>query len=602
MSDVIHLLPDSVANQIAAGEVIQRPASVIKELVENAIDAEATKIQIIVKGAGRTSIQIIDNGKGMSETDARMAFERHATSKITQASDLFHLTTMGFRGEALASIAAVAQVEVRTKQAQNELGVLIEIAGSKIERQESVSCSNGTSFLVKNLFFNVPARRKFLKSDDAEMRHIIAEVQRIVLVNPQIEFQLFNGDECIYDLPTSNERQRIVAVFGKKTRTITQQLVQIEASTELVSIFGFVGKPEFATKNANQFFFVNGRYMRHPYFHKSVMLAYEQLLQPNENPNYFIFMKVNPEAIDVNIHPTKTEIKFQDEREIFTILMVCVKEALGKFNVTPSIDFNTEGLIDMPVFPADHLIVPPTVKINHDYNPFKTSAATTQKPIRQDWEELYKGFLNEKKSDINETPKQPQPLFQDTEETSLTFFQYKNQYIFTAVKSGLMVIDQQRAIQRILFEELLNQIENQQSVSQKLLFPEVLELDAEDVIAFNQIKDKITLLGFDFEPFGKQTYSINGVPALLANESNIIEILMNLIADTKENHQFATEWKNMLALRLAKSSVKTTLAPLCQTEMSHLIDQLFACKNPNLTADGKKIVSIISLEELEKRF
>ncbi|HQP80205.1 MAG TPA: DNA mismatch repair endonuclease MutL [Paludibacteraceae bacterium] len=603
MSDIIHLLPDSVANQIAAGEVIQRPASVVKELMENAIDAGATKIQVVVKDAGRTSILVIDDGKGMSETDVRMAFERHATSKITQVQDLFSLRTMGFRGEALASIAAIASVEVRTRLANCDCGTFIEVAASKVLKQEPCSCPEGTSFLVKNLFFNVPARRKFLKSNETEMRQIIQEFQRIVLVYPEIHFELLNGDDLVYELPKTNLRQRITAVFGKKKRNFNQQLVQIEAKTAIGNISGFIGTPEFATKNASQYFFVNGRYMRHPYFHRAVVLAYEQMLRPDTNPTYFIFFEMNPSEIDVNIHPTKTEIKFENERELFTILMVCIKEALGKFNVVPSIDFDTEGLIDIPVASSNRPITPPQVTIDHTFNPFKTTATGQKQSVSQNWEDLYQGHQNERRKTANiEAALKSQPLFYDDKSDCSNFFQYKEKYIITSVKSGLMIVDQQRAMQRILFEELLAQMENQQSVSQKLLFPEVLELNAEDAIVFEQIKDKLTLLGFDLEPFGKQTYSVNSVPALLANESNIIETLINLIADAKENDHLTSEWNELLALRLAKSSAKSSTGQLRQEEMSHLIDKLFVCKNSNLTPDGKKIVVIVSAEEIEKRF
>lgn len=603
MSDIIHLLPDSVANQIAAGEVIQRPASVVKELMENAIDAGATKIQVVVKDAGRTSILVIDDGKGMSETDVRMAFERHATSKITQVQDLFSLRTMGFRGEALASIAAIAGVEVRTRLANCDCGTFIEVAASKVLKQEPCSCPEGTSFLVKNLFFNVPARRKFLKSNETEMRQIIQEFQRIVLVYPKIHFELLNGDDLVYELPKTNLRQRITAVFGKKKRNFNQQLVQIEAKTAIGNISGFIGTPEFATKNASQYFFVNGRYMRHPYFHRAVVLAYEQMLRPDTNPTYFIFFEMNPSEIDVNIHPTKTEIKFENERELFTILMVCIKEALGKFNVVPSIDFDTEGLIDIPVASSNRPITPPQVTIDHTFNPFKTTATGQKQSVSQNWEDLYQGHQNERRKTANiEAALKSQPLFYDDKSDCSNFFQYKEKYIITSVKSGLMIVDQQRAMQRILFEELLAQMENQQSVSQKLLFPEVLELNAEDAIVFEQIKNKLTLFGFDLEPFGKQTYSVNSVPALLANESNIIETLINLIADAKENNHLTSEWNELLALRLAKSSAKSSTGQLRQEEMSHLIDKLFVCKNSNLTPDGKKIVVIVSAEEIEKRF
>ena len=391
MSDIIHLLPDAVANQIAAGEVIQRPASVLKELVENAIDAGADFIQIVMKDAGRTLIQVTDNGKGMSETDARMAFERHATSKIKDAADLFSLRTMGFRGEALASIAAVAQVEMRSRREEDELGVVIEIAGTRVFRQEAIQCEKGTTFLVKNLFFNVPARRRFLKSDNVEKSHLLQEFYRIALVNAQVEFSFFDGDEEIFHLPVSNVKVRIENTFGKTLKKrFQQQLLPIETSTNLVSIHGYVGKPEFAQKSANQYFFVNGRYMRHPYFHKAVMLAYNNMIQPTEGPNYFIYFEVDTQTIDINIHPTKTEIKFENEQALWSILSATVKEALGKFNIVPSIDFDQE---DAPEIPARSIqlenIRPPQTSFNPDYNPFVSSS---YKRPEINWEKLYGGF------------------------------------------------------------------------------------------------------------------------------------------------------------------------------------------------------------------
>ena len=601
MSDIIHLLPDAVANQIAAGEVIQRPASVVKELMENAIDAGATKIQVVIKDAGRTTIQVIDNGKGMSETDARMSFERHATSKIQQANDLFSLRTMGFRGEALASIAAVAGVELRTRTADKEYGTLIEIAASTVVKQEPISCDFGTSFLVKNLFYNVPARRKFLKSDDAEMRHVIQEFQRITLVYPDIHFELFNGSDCVYELPVSNIRQRITGVFGKKMRNISQQLVQIEAKTALGNISGFVGKPEFATKTNYQYFFVNGRYMRHPYFHKAVMQAYERMLQPDTNPSYFIFFDIDPAEIDVNIHPTKTEIKFENERDLWSILMICVKEALGKFNVAPSIDFDTEGLIDMPpIVPHQQgPIEPPKVQFNPNYNPFKTDTEPTySKPTNTPWETLYTNRAEREQS--VEMP-QNQPLFDESARADV--FPYKNRYLLTTVKSGLMVVDRQRAMERIMFERVLQQLELQQCVSQQTLFPEVLELTPDENLLFQELLPDLRALGFDIEPFGKQAYSINGVPALLTEESDILGVLHAMLSCVSDkNRRIHTELYESLAYEVAKSSARNKQKTMATEEMNHLIDSLFACQNPNVTPDGKVIVTIISDDELDKRF
>lgn len=600
--DIIHLLPDAVANQIAAGEVIQRPASVIKELMENAIDAGATNIQVIVKNAGRTAIQVIDNGKGMSETDARMAFERHATSKITDAHDLFSLRTMGFRGEALASIAAVADVELRTRPQGSDIGTFIEIAASTVITQEPTVCPEGTAFIVKNLFFNVPARRKFLKSDDTEMRQIIQEFQRIALVYPNIRFELFNGDEMVYELPTGNTRQRITAIFGKKTRDLQQQLVPIEARTTLGHISGFVGKPEFAQKSANQFFFVNGRYMRHPYFHRAVMQAYNRMLQPNENPAYFIYFDIDPAEIDVNIHPTKTEIKFENERDLWSILATCVKEALGKFNVAPTIDFDTEGQIDMPVT-ADTHAIQPTVTLNPDYNPFRntTATSTTKRTIDDSWQQLYERR--------HEQPTPPpadntaQALFEHDEAQTDTFI-YKNRFVLTSVKSGLMAIDRRRATERILYERILQQLELQQRASQRTLFPEVLELTPDDDTLFKCLLPDLTALGFELEPFGRHAYSINGVPALLADGPDTIGVLHDMLHCAKEcDNRLQTELYESLAYEVAKSSARIRQqAAITAEEAAQMIDQLFACQNPNTTPDGKTIVSIITDSELDRRF
>lgn len=602
--DIIHLLPDAVANQIAAGEVIQRPASVIKELMENAIDAGATKIQVIVKNAGRTAIQVIDNGKGMSETDARMAFERHATSKIADAHDLFSLRTMGFRGEALASIAAVADVELRTRQRGSDIGTFIEIAASTVMAQEPAACPEGTSFLVKNLFFNVPARRKFLKSDDTEMRQIIQEFQRITLVYPDIRFELFNGDETVYELPTGNTRQRITAIFGKKTRDLQQQLVPIEARTTLGNISGFVGKPEFAQKSANQFFFVNGRYMRHPYFHRAVMQAYDRMLQPNENPAYFIYFDMNPAEIDVNIHPTKTEIKFENERDLWSILMTCVKEALGKFNVAPTIDFDTEGQIDLPVT-ADTNAPQPKITLNPDYNPFRSASATAFAKRKTD--DSWQKFYEQRHEPLPQQPAEEtaQTLFEHAEHGGQTdTFLHKNRFVLTTVKSGLMVIDRRRATERILYERILHQLEMQQSASQRTLFPEVLELAPDDDMLFQTLLPELTALGFDLEPFGKRAYSINGVPALLADEPDTIGVLHNMLRCAKERDgRLQTELYESLAYEVAKSSARTRQnAAMTAEERSQLIDHLFACQNPNATPDGKSIVRIIDDGDLEKLF
>ena len=614
MSDIIHLLPDSVANQIAAGEVIQRPASVLKELVENSIDAGATFIQILIKDAGRTLIQVVDNGKGMSETDARMAFERHATSKIKNADDLFSLRTMGFRGEALASIAAVAQVELRTRRAEDELGVLVEIAGTRVFKQESVQCDLGTSFQVKNLFFNVPARRRFLKSDNVEKSHILTEFYRIALVNTSVAFSFFDGDEEIFQLPASNNKIRIENIFGKSAKKRwQQQLLSIETSTNLVSIFGYVGKPEYAQKSATQYFFVNGRYMRHPYFHKAVLLAYNQMIQASESPNYFIYFDVDPQTIDVNIHPTKTEIKFENEQTIWSILTAAVKEALGKFNVIPSIDFDQEGAVDMPTTISVENVRPPQTNFNPNYNPFGTS--NYKRPVL-DWEDLYGGF--EKKEEPSEsvidwepeteiiitpsfTQQEQQKLIENLE-TRAENYQYKNRFILTGLKSGLLMIDQHRAHTRILFDLFLSQIENSKGSSQQVLFPEILELSADDALFFDQIIPDLQHVGFEFEALENHTFSVKGVSSHVGTGS-VIDLLLEMLDKAKTTAQDPTaSIHESISLSLAEASSIKSGQRLSSEEMSDLIDRLFACSNHNFTPDGKKIMTIFSQDELEKRF
>ena len=614
MSDIIHLLPDSVANQIAAGEVIQRPASVLKELVENSIDAGATFIQIAIKDAGRTLIQVVDNGKGMSETDARMAFERHATSKIKNADDLFSLRTMGFRGEALASIAAVAQVELRTRRENDELGVLVEVAGTRVFKQEAVQCALGTSFQVKNLFFNVPARRRFLKSDNVEKSHILNEFYRIALVNSTVGFSFLDGDEEIYNLPASNNKIRIDNIFGKNSKKKwQQQLLNIETSTNLANIYGYVGKPEFAQKSANQYFFVNGRYMRHPYFHKAVLLAYNQMIQASESPNYFIYFEVDPQTIDINIHPTKTEIKFENEQAIWSILSAAIKESLGKFNVVPSIDFDQEGAVDIPTNVPIENIRPPQTNFNPNYNPFGT---TGYKRPNLDWEQLYGDFSQNTKPvessvDLDTNIDVPvkstinygeNPQIIENAETGTENFQYKNRYVITSVKSGLLMIDQQRAHTRVLFDLFLSQIENARGISQQVLFPEVLELSAEEDLFFEQILPDLRHVGFDFEELGNHEYSVKGVSSHVGT-SSVIDLLLEILEKAKSTAlETASGIRETIALSLAQSSSIKSGQRLTIEEMSDLIYRLFACANHNFTPDGKKIMTIWTQDDIESIF
>ena len=622
MSDIIRLLPDSVANQIAAGEVIQRPASVIKELVENAVDAGAKHIDVLVTDAGKTSIQVIDDGKGMSETDARLAFERHATSKIREAADLFALRTMGFRGEALASIAAVAQVELRTCQEGEDLGTSLCISGSKVESQETVACPKGSNFQVKNLFFNIPARRKFLKSNQTELSNILTEFERIALVNPDVSFTLHHNGTEMLNLPAIQLKQRIMGVFGKK---INQELLSVDVDTTMVRISGFVGRPETSRKKgARQYFFVNGRYMRHPYFHKAVMDAYEQLVPTGEQVSYFLYFDVEPANIDVNIHPTKTEIKFENEQAIWQILSAAIKESLGKFNAVPSIDFDTEGMPDIPAFensPYSGLQMPKTT-YNPDYNPFNTSSSTPSY-TRQDakgWDKFYEG-LEQQSSPVSafsypddgdyfvEQPQEEQnPTLSGqmeesaSVETSAQHYQYKGHYIMTSVKSGLMVIDQHRAHVRILYDRYLSQIASRQGASQGMLFPDIVQFSASEIPVLQSIMDDLSYIGFELTDLGGGSYAINGVPAGIEGLQPI-ELVQNMVHTAIEKGcKVKEEVQSMLALSLAKAAAIVQGQVLSNEEMNHLVDELLTSTSPNYTPDGKPALVVIQEDELEKLF
>jgi DNA mismatch repair protein MutL len=613
VADIIQLLPDSVANQIAAGEVIQRPASVVKELVENAIDAGATQIKVNVKDAGRTLIQIIDNGCGMSDTDARMSFERHATSKIKSANDIFAIRTMGFRGEALASIAAIADVELRTKEHDQDLGTFIHITGSSIISQEPVSCDSGTNFQIKNLFYNVPARRKFLKSNPAELKHIINEIQRIALANADISISLHHNGSSVYELVGSNKRVRIVSIFGKN---INQNLIPIDTETSLVKITGFIGQPKHARKTfGEQFFFVNGRYMKHPYFHRAIMQSYEKILPPESVPSYFIYFDLNPADIDVNIHPTKTEIKFENESAIWQILQASVREALGKFNIVPSIDFDQAGSVDIPMPLKDYAeIHTPEIKINPVYNPFEQPSPTrnhsekgssftptaAQRPNLTNWQSLYKGLepdLSERQEMPGEEPVQFRIEEQQTQKSSI---QFKNKYILTPVKSGLMVIDQKRAHERILYERLMQVMENQFVASQQQLFPETFELNASDATLLSSILPDLKALGFDIREFGNNSFIINGTPGVL-HTSSPVEVIESLLEEYKNSPvNLQEKARETVAVSLAQASAIPYGHAMKPAEISELIDNLFACETPNFSPKGKKILSIMPLEDFEK--
>ena len=601
MPDVIKLLPDSVANQIAAGEVILRPASVVKELLENAVDAGGKNINVIIKDSGKTLIQVIDDGSGMSETDARLAFERHATSKISSAKDLFAITTKGFRGEALASIAAVAMVELKTRKETNDAGTLVVINGSKVEAQEPCSCPGGSSFSVKNLFYNIPARRKFLKSDNTELRHIINEFQKVVIAHSDIRFSLHHNDSEIYNLASGNPRQRIIGVFGKQ---INQDLITLETETSLICIRGFIGKPENARRTyGEQFFFVNNRFMKHPYFHKAVAEAYQNILPADSIPTYFIFMESDPASIDINIHPTKTEIKFEDERSIWQILMASVREALGRFNIVPSLDFENEALIDIPVRSSmDVIPEQPGIEVDPLYNPFDRDETSMHRPDfverfeRENvanWEKLY-STLEKENENQDSTGK--------IRESERKFFQVKNKYIVCTVKSGLMLIDQKRAHERVLYEKYLECLRKNRAVSQSELYPVTVEINPADVQVLKELENELKLLGFSIQFSGKNKIIIKGRPSE-SGSSDPAEMLEILIEEFKSTQADPLTGRiEKLAAAMAGASAIPYGKALVQGEMEDLFDTLFACPAPNYTAKGRPVMTIITLEDLDKKF
>ena len=612
MSDIIHLLPDSVANQIAAGEVIQRPASVIKELVENAVDAGAKTINVIVVDAGRTSIQVIDDGCGMSSTDARLAFERHATSKIKQADDLFALHTMGFRGEALASIAAVAQVELQTRMATDEIGTHLSIAGSKVIDQQPVACPVGCNFRVENLFYNVPARRKFLKSNATELNNILTAYQRIALVYPDIHFTFHHNGAELLNLKPGSLRQRITDVFGKQ---YGQDLLPVEADTVMCRVTGFVSKPEAARKKGgNDYFFVNGRYMKHPYFHKAVLTAYERLIPEGMQPPYFLYFEINPSDIDVNIHPTKTEIKFENEQAIWQLLVAVVRDAIGKFCEIPSIDFDTVDKPEIPVFdPSRDNVQAPKVTYNPSYNPFDHPSSHR---APSSWESLYEG-LTPAVPDATETS-----LFGEDQgegmvvtsrllsDKSPAHYQYKGQYIMTAVKSGLMVIDQHRADVRILFERYATAGSSGGGApSQRLLFPKTIQLSPSDTVMMEQILPELSSIGFDFSPLGGGTFAVNGIPAGMEGIDPIplIQQILSDVADHDAQEGAASQVVGLsvvqsLHLSLARAAAIPYGQVLSNEEMENIVNSLFSCSNVNYTPDGKSIFAILPQADIDGLF
>lgn len=633
MEDIIHLLPDNVANQIAAGEVVQRPASIIKEMVENSIDAGAKNIQVLVVDGGKTNVQVIDDGKGMSETDARMSFERHATSKIINASDLFALTTMGFRGEALASIAAVAQVDLKTRRKEDELGTHIHIAGGKMECQEPVVCPVGSNFSVKNLFFNVPARRKFMKSNQTELTNVVQDFERIVLVHPDILFSLKNNEVEMFHLPVTTVRQRIVDVFGKK---INADLLPIEVETSIAKISGYVAKPESSKKRGvNKYMFVNGRYMNHPYFHSAIMKAYENLIPVGEYVSYFVYFSVDPSAIDVNVHPTKTEIKFDNEQAIWQVLTATVKETLGKFCNVPMIDFDVEGKPEIPVMGINNVATSQPGPVKVSYNPFAKSSYnkdTSYKRV-ENWEALYGSpssiniedpFMDTNMSNINGVvengeSKNPALPFDDPDlipsknfesETSddqfidihLPKFQYQGRYIVLPSSEGIVFVDQYRAHVRVLFEQYMYNMKFSRRASQKVLFPEIIQFTKNEQIVLEDMMDDITALGFDINNIGGGSYSVLGVPAGSEgiNADNVLhDIVASALDKTGAPKQEAEE---AMALSMAQSAAVVYGQVLSVTEMNQILLDLFKCNSPARTPDGKIIYSIIDNKSVEKLF
>lgn len=597
--DLIHLLPDSVANQIAAGEVIQRPASCLKELVENSLDAGAHRVQVIVRDAGRTLLQVIDDGCGMSEMDARLAFERHATSKIREAQDLFSLRTMGFRGEALASICAVAQVEMTTRRAEDETGTLIEIHGSDVVRQEVCSCPVGTNIKVSNLFFNVPVRRKFLKTDQTELRNLLTEFYHIVLVYPKVNFTFVHNDEILLELPAGTEKQRIEAIFGNPKRNVyTSAFVDINTETEMVNIHGFVIKPENATKKAEQYFFVNGRYMRHPYFQKAVLTAYSGMLTGEYQPSFFIYFDINPEAIDVNIHPTKTEIKFADEQTIFQILMASVREALGKFSLAPTIDFENPDPLDFPQ-PGSKPVSQPQVTVDPTYNPFHTRGAIYPDRVPRNWENLYEGLPN-----IQTHPAQPSDpgILSLADAETCPLWQYGGKYILAPTANGLVFINQHRAHIAVLYAQFIEQLKHTQGAMQQLLFPEVLALPKDEMVLVNTMLGDLRAIGFDIEQLSPDSYSIQGVPSQIANMS-AVPILQDIILQVRDRDaDTQAEWREQIAMSLANNAAIPYGKNLTEEEMRDILTRLVQTANYRRLPNGKTIVSLLSDEEIGKRF
>ena len=616
MDDIIHLLPDSVANQIAAGEVVQRPSSIVKEMVENSIDAGADSIQVIIVEGGKNCVQVIDNGCGMSETDARMAFERHATSKINQASDIYNLATMGFRGEALASIAAVAQVEMKTRRKEDEIGTLIQIDGAKVMEHKPVACPVGTNIAVRNLFFNIPVRRKFLKKTQTELNNIIQDFERIVLVYPDIKFELFHNDTPVFKLDKAGLKQRIADICGERT---ADSLIPLQTETPLVNVVGFVGKPETAKrKGARQFFFVNGRFMKHQYFHAAVERAFDNIIPQGEHVNYFVYLKVDPQNIDVNVHPTKTEIKFENEQIIWQVINAVVREAIGRFNEVPAIDFDRKADdIDIPAMPAS----PGGVRMTHSYggyNPFKPQEGG-KTASSYDWEKLYpqNDEMQETQEIIltgslsNQAPRQTELWkgqdFNDSQKQNLStevkeLFQYAGRYIVMPHNGGIAIVDQHRAHVAVLFQDYMERIRHTQNVAQGLLFPEIVQLTKQEDDALQLVKDEIKAVGFELTPLGAASYSLNAIPTGI-DGTDYAKLLHNLLWTASENKNAVKQtMAENIALAMAQTAAIAYGQELSNSEMRHLVEQLFSLANPNRTPEGKIIFNIVDDNKIEHMF
>ena len=600
-SGSIALLPDHVANQIAAGEVVQRPASVVKELLENAIDAGATQVQVIIKDAGKTLIQIVDNGKGMNPFDARMCFERHATSKISTAEDLFRLTTKGFRGEALASIAAVAQVEMKTRQADDQLGQHVIIEGGKFLSQEECQCAAGTSFIVKNLFFNIPARRNFLKSDQIEQKHIIDEIERVAIPHTNIHFLLKSNGNELLNLPAGSLIQRIKALLGSY---IQKELVLISEDTSFVKMSGYVSLPGAAIKNKKeQYFFVNNRFVRNPFLNHAVYEAYKDLIGFQSHPRYFIFLDLDPANIDINIHPTKTEVKFSDDKTVYMLLLSAIKRALGKANAAPSLDFDTETSIDIGAATPNKVYTQPPVSYNTGYNPFNTSPqpASTglERSNRQHWETMFEGF---RQTAGNEEPEQQQIETLRRETLEAPVFQLNNKYLVTTYERNVLVVDQQRAHERVVYEHYMNALQDKPISSQQLLFPEQMELGAADFSLIRDLLDDFRQLGFEIQVFGKNSIVVNGVPGDM-QDFNIRQTVEGILETFKLNTMEArVEKRDNLCRAIARNIAVRQGKPLEEAEMRLLLDSLLQCENPLYTAGGKVVMMDVGYNDIEKFF